>query len=158
MHIYHQDARIFLNKNKKKYDAVYIDAFTAHASIPYHLTTIEAIEKIYNSLNENGVVLLNIIGSLEGKNSRFLKAEHKTYASFFPQVFLFPVWGVDDENLVQNIILIALKSESENIFEKENLEFQGFLNNLWDKTITTKLPILTDDFAPVDYYALSLVL
>lgn len=150
--IYHEDGRLYLNRTKEKYDVIYGDAFGSHYSIPYQLTTKEAVEKKYDILNDNGVVVLNIISALEGKRSSFLQAEYVTYKSIFPQVYLFPVTAPDDGSQVQNIILVALKSDKSQTFSDTNIELNGFLTHLWEKPIETNFPILTDDFAPVDYY------
>jgi spermidine synthase len=53
LHIYHEDARVFLNKTKNKYDVIFGDAFSSHHSLPYQLTTKEAIQKNYDILNES---------------------------------------------------------------------------------------------------------
>jgi len=73
--IYHEDGRTFLNRTQNKYDVVYMDAYKSLITIPYQLTTKEAIQKIYNVLNNNGVVFANIISAIGGKNNLFLQAE-----------------------------------------------------------------------------------
>lgn len=150
--IYHEDGRVYLNRTKEKYDVIFGDAFSSRYSLPYQLTTKEAVLKKYEILNDNGVVILNIISSIEGDNGKFLRAEYVTYASLFPQVYLFPVKEAYNGKDVQNIILVALKSEKKPTFNSSNLELNGYLKNLWKKEIVMDIPILTDDFAPVDYY------
>jgi spermidine synthase len=63
--IYHEDGRIFLNRNKKKYDIIFGDAYSSWYSIPYHLTTLEAAQKHYDSLSESGVAIINLISAIE---------------------------------------------------------------------------------------------
>jgi spermidine synthase len=63
--IYHQDARVFLNNTEKKYDVIFGDAFSSIYSIPYQLTTKEAIQKQFNILNNNGLIILNTISSIK---------------------------------------------------------------------------------------------
>ena len=63
--------------HEKKYDAIMNDAFNVF-SPPASLVTLEAVKKIKDSLNTNGVYLTNIIGNKEGKNSRFLKVKVNT--------------------------------------------------------------------------------
>lgn len=150
--IYHEDARVFLNKNKKKYDVIFWDAFSSHHSLPYQLTTKEAIEKKYNSLTENWVVILNIISAIDWEKWNFLQAEYKTYKSIFPQVYLFPVSNIINGSEVQNIILVALKSKNKPNFHSKDKIINGYLTHLRKLPIEDNLPILTDDYAPVDYY------
>lgn len=150
--IYHEDGRVYLNTTQKKYDVIFGDAFNSRYSLPYQLTTKEAVQRKYNILNYNGVVIVNIISAIEGKKGKFLRAEYATYKSLFPKVYLFPVTNPNSGNAVQNIILIALKSEKNQVFEDDDQRLNEYLQHLWKKTVDTDIPILTDDFAPVDYY------
>jgi len=150
--IYHEDGRVFLNKTQEKYDVIFGDAFTSHYSLPYQLTTKEAVQKKYNILNDDGIVILNIISAIEGEKGKFLRAEYATYKSLFPQVYLFPVTYSLYGNMVQNIILVALKSEKDQTFHDSDPKLDEYLQHLWKKTVDADMPILTDDFAPVDYY------
>lgn len=150
--IYHEDGRVFLNQTQGKYDVIFGDAFNSLHSLPYQLTTKEAVQKKYNILNDDGVVILNIISAIEGEKGKFLRAEYATYKSLFPQVYLFPVAGSGYGNIVQNIILVALKSEKDQTFNDSDPKLNEYLQHLWKKTVDADIPILTDDFAPVAYY------
>jgi len=155
--VYNEDGRIFLNKNKKEYDCIFVDAYNSRFSIPYQLTTKETIEEIYNSLDVNGVVLANVISAIDGDNGRFLRAEIATYKTKFPQVYIFPITEPTNGSKVQNILLVALKSNVVPVFKNDNQELNKYLDNLWTKKIENDMPILTDDYAPVDYYTMSLL-
>ena len=147
---YHQDARVYLNSTEKKYDAILGDAFWSYYSIPYQLTTLEVAQKKYDLLNEDGVVLLNIIGSLSWKNAKFLEAEYLTYQTVFPEVFVLPVYSLDPQK-VQNIMLVALKNPqkiSENFSQAVHQEYLAKKRYL---EIPDETQILTDNYAPVDY-------
>ncbi|NTW60882.1 MAG: fused MFS/spermidine synthase [Nitrospirae bacterium] len=157
MRIYHEDGRAFINRTASKYDAIFNDAYSSLFSIPYQLTTIEAIRNMYSLLNDNGVVMVNIISSLEGQGSKFLRAEYKTFMNVFPQVYLFPVEISGNPNIVQNIMLVALKSGKQAVITSSNREYNDYLSHLWQQKVTADLPILTDDFAPVDYYIMGAI-
>ncbi len=150
--IYHEDGRVFLNKTQGKYDVIFGDAFSSRYSLPYQLTTKEAVQKKYNILNDDGIVILNIISAIEGEKGKFLRAEYATYKSLFPQVYLFPVRDSGASNIVQNIILVALKSEKDQTFNDSDPKLNEYLQHLWKKTVDADIPILTDNFAPVAYY------
>lgn len=154
LNIYHQDARVFLNRTGKVYDGVYIDAYGSGLSTPFHLTTIEAVKKIHDLLGEDGVVIVNIAASFEGERSKFLKAEIKTYETFFPQIYTFATSGAEDPYKYQNIILVALKSTEKPEFTSTNPLYSKLLDNLWEKPLTSELPVLTDNYAPVEHYSL----
>lgn len=157
LNIYHEDGRTFLNRNTKKYDVIFGDAFRSYYSIPYQLTTVEAVQKMHDSLNDDGVAFVNVISSLDGKTGKFLQAEYKTFKEVFPQVYIFPVKHPENPLAVQNIILVALKSEEKPEFASEDPELNTYLQNLYLGEIKTDLPILTDDFAPVDQYIMELL-
>ncbi len=152
LNIIHEDGRIYLNRNSKQYDVIYIDAFNSHSSVPFHLTTQEAVRSVYTSLSDNGVVLLNTITALNGEKGKFLEAEYKTYKSVFPQVYIIPVRSNTNEVTLQNVMIIALKSNQFPKWVNKNKELNDYLSKVWKKEPDTGLPILTDDFAPVDYY------
>jgi spermidine synthase len=154
--IYHEDARVFLNENKKKYDSIYIDAFNSNSSIPYQLTTKEAVESIYESLNDGGAVMVNIISALEGDKGRFLRAEYATYKAVFPQLYLFRVSGKNFYE-AQNWILAAVKSNQPVNLKSDNAVLHDFLDTIWREPVKEDLPILTDDYSPVDYYTLNML-
>ena len=150
--IYHEDGRTFLNKTDSKYDVIFNDMFKSFI-IPYQLTTKEVIQKMYTILNNQGVVLTNIsASSIENDRGKFLRAEYSTYKSVFPQVYLFPVDNHQNGTCVQNIILAALKSKRIPSFQSKNQELNGYLQHLWKKEIKKDVPILTDDYAPVEHY------
>lgn len=152
MRIFHEDARTFLNRNAQKYDAILGDAFKSNYALPFHLTTREAVQKQFDMLVEGGVVIVNLISAIEGKKGKFLRAEYATFASIFPQVYLFPVRFPEDAKKVQNIILVALKSDRIPSFTNENPQLKGILQHRWMHPIEADTPVITDDYAPVEYY------
>jgi len=150
--IYHQDARIYLNENKKKYDVIFGDAFNSASAIPFQLTTKEAVQKEYEALNGDGVIMVNILSAIEGEKGKFARAEYATYKAIFPQTFLFAVQDTSDADKTQNIMLVALKSEKIPKWESTDKETNKFLSQVWNKPIAGDVSALTDDFAPVEYY------
>ena len=168
MEVFHQDGRVFLDRTNEKYDAIFIDAFAS--SIPFHLTTEEFVAEVFNRLNEGGVVAMNIVASIEGDTGRFLRAEYATYKLFSDFVYVFPVQYPKDGDKIQNIVLVAVKcdvgtsnvprtssacpvaSVSAGWFGVVNDEFKKYLDNLWTGNIEADMPILTDNFAPIDQY------
>ncbi|MDP1814558.1 MAG: fused MFS/spermidine synthase [Leadbetterella sp.] len=151
--IYHEDGRVYLNKTQEKYDVIFGDAFGSRYSIPYQLTTKEAVRKNYDVLNDDGVVILNIISAIEGDGGQFLRAEYATYKSIFPQVYFFPVQKPGDGESHQNVILVALKKDGQHPFvDSGDRDIDAYLGHRWKKDIDMDMPVLTDDYAPVDYY------
>ncbi|MDA1060769.1 MAG: fused MFS/spermidine synthase [bacterium] len=157
LRVFHEDGRTFINTTKEKYDVIFGDAFKAYYSIPHQLTTIESVQKMYDALSENGIVLVNVISALEGEKSEFFRAEYHTFSAVFPQVLVFAVYYPDDGTLNQNLILAALKSEKTPSLESPDIELNQYLKQLWKKEIPLDMPILTDDFAPIDKYIMKLL-
>lgn len=149
--IIHEDARVFMNNNNIQYDAIFKDTFNSYHTIPFQLTTKEMIEREFSSLNENGLVIVNIVSVVSGENNKFLNLEYNTYKSIFPQVFLLKVVPDRANENSQNIILVALKNTKKPYFASENREFQELLNRKIEINFELKDEILTDDFAPVEY-------
>lgn len=151
LNITHGDARVFINKNEKKYDAILWDAFGSYFSLPYQLTTLETAQRKYESLNDNWVVILNLVSSISGEKAQFLEAEYKTYKEVFPEVFILPVRSTE-QSVVQNIMLIAAKNPETLNFKTDNLTYASYLSKKAYLDIPEDTPILTDDYAPVDSF------
>lgn len=144
--IYHQDGRTYLNACNKKYDAIFVDAFKG-LSVPFELTTIEAVNKMKNCLTEDGVVITNVLGSFTGKDSEFFLMEYETYKKVFPSVLVYQVAPSIAEDTKQNLILVGSKKEEVALEKIE--QYQNLLANQRDITNSTK-QYLTDDYAPVE--------
>ncbi len=147
---FHEDGRIFLNKNTNKYDAIFIDAFKSYMA-PFQLTTKEAVEKISSSLADDGVVLVNIVSAIEGEQGQFLRAEYATYKTAFPQVHIFRVI-FPFPNLTQNLMLVATKANTPINLNNDDKILAGYLEHYFDGEVETDLPVLVDDYAPVEKY------
>lgn len=141
-----QDGRSYLNYNQKKYDTIFIDAFKG-LNAPFELTTYEAMQKAYNSLNNNGIVITNIISSLEGDKTDFIEYEYSTYKAVFDDVKVFKVNPDRPNDEEQNLILVGIKG-SQNINTEKEKEYSGRLYNEI-KDFSSDKPIVTDDYAPI---------
>lgn len=145
LRIFHQDGRSYLNYSDEKYDTILIDAFKG-LNAPFELTTYEAMCKVKERLNDNGIVITNIISALEGKDSKFVKHEYATYKEVFDDVKLFYVQKIDEQDM-QNLILVGIKGKLET-----NIEKQEEYKNMLDLEITdfeSNESMVTDDFAPI---------
>ncbi len=152
LRIIEEDGRIFLNKNQTRYDTIFMDAFLSD-SVPYQLTTLEAVKRIHESLSENGAAFVNLISAIDGERGQFTQAQYATYKRVFPHVYLFPVYDERDLNRRQNIVLVALKQAEAPSFQSTNNDLQAMLNRRWNpENMMKPMPVLTDDFAPVEAY------
>lgn len=57
--VHHEDARVFLQKSKEKYDVIHVDLFAGNPYIPFHLATIEFFRLMYDRLADDGALVVN---------------------------------------------------------------------------------------------------
>lgn len=164
--VYVEDGRVFLNRSKDKYDIIIMDAYFAEA-IPFHLTTKEFMEIAKKHLQPGGVIICNVIGSVSGVRSRYPRSQYKTLKRVFGTVYFFPVpYEYEkpdnyDREISRNIILVATdgkKMSKTQIVEGAKKLQKGiipYLTSIASALITseitiTDVPLLLDDYAPVD--------
>ncbi len=151
----HEDARTLLNRTAGGYDTIYVDAYHNIFSVPYQLTTQEAVASMERALNQNGIVMANLISALKGPKSKFLASEMATYKSVFKNVHLFRASPERELDEPQNVILLASNGDNVNNFESEDETFNRYLSSIWKESLDEEAIILTDDFAPVDQFVLN---
>lgn len=158
-----EDGRVFLRRTRKEYDLIVMDAYVKSrygSFIPYHLVTKEFFQLTSAHLGTNGILAYNVIGSVRGYREDLLGAVYKTLQAVFPQVYLFPA---EDS---QNVVLIATKSpravdrtalhQRASKFRREGRRLiPTFATRVYafrnvPPFTTPRVPVLTDDFAPVD--------
>ncbi len=153
LNIIHQDGRVFLNQTgANKYDVVLMDAFGSLFSVPFQLTTVEAVRNISRVLKEDGVIIFNLGGAIKGDAARFLQAEFKTYKQIFPQVYLFKVNADYTDERLQNLIIVACKQKNAAALTSDAPQMSNLLQHFYNREINSEIEILTDDLAPVEYY------
>lgn len=155
-----EDGRTFLNGSTGTYNAILIDAFKSASSIPYQLTTYESMRNCYRLLDSDGVVAMNIVASADGPGSRFLWAEYVTLKQVFPQVEVFAVFDAGSPDEIQNVSVIASKSETVDLLETlKGISPDLTARRIDPATMSTSVAgarLITDDFAPVDQYLMDL--
>lgn len=160
MRIFHEDARVFLGRQARlreppQYDIIMGDTFTSSYTIPFHLGTVECAEKIKALLREQGVFICNILSGTTGDQAQVLQSIHGAFATVFPQTHIFSV-SQDTSADFQNILLLAVKSPRP-IPSAQNDDIQVMLNKEIPFSLPYPTPPLTDDFAPVERYAMPML-
>lgn len=152
-----EDGRTFLNDATGPYDVVLIDAFKSANSIPYQLTTYESMKRAYDVLDDDGVLAMNTIASASGAGSRFLWAEYVTLKELFPQVEVYAAYDLEDASAVQNIAIIASKSETVDLAKTvERVAPELAKQRIVKPQLPQGIGVITDDFAPVDQYLMGI--
>ena len=164
LRVHPQDGRLFLTRTAQRYDLILLDAYYTDA-IPFHLTTREFFATAERKLNQNGIVAVNVIGSVTGSGSKITRSIAKTLQQIFPQVYVFPTRGDVDLSLdtIQNVIIIATKDRQRVDINEIVKRAQKMNRDLFPDPITKirtsyydgklpddDVPVLTDDYAPTD--------
>ena len=150
------DGRDFINRNKVKYDIIFIDAYSAE-NIPFQLTTEEFYRRILASLTPGGMMTANIANL--GKPD-FIASELKTVQSVFPNLAVFVCPGLTNYILFapanrkfDSAVIKPKCAELEKISNPE-LDFKAMLDTRMKeediKEMISGSMILKDDFAPVE--------
>ncbi len=153
LNITHEDGRTFLRRTEPAmYDAILMDAFGSLFSVPYQLTTVEAVTEMRRTLRVDGIVIFNLGSSIEGPASRFLHAELATYRAVFPNVYLFKVNADYADERLQNLMIVATTSPATMDLSSADSEIASLLSHVYPAEPRTDAAIITDDQAPVEYY------
>lgn len=157
LQIFNDDARKHLSMFDKKYDLIILDAYATNY-VPYHLMTHEFFQMLEKRLEPNGVVVSNLLGSIEGNNSPLVRSVYKTMKETFPVAYVFPTEG--NPAYLQNIMIISsnqpyefdrllLLEMSKNSPADYLVDELSKQEHFYNKSVdTSDVPFLTDQFNP----------
>jgi len=150
------DARIFLMKRDQTYDVIFSDLYLSINTIPTHVLTQEFFTLNKSHLNEDGVLIANLIGSLSPVKKSLLLSSMATFSSVFPNAYFFAVLDSQSHQL-QNIIALGVNGQKKLSFPEKTED--PFLKKAFSHLIDTqslnlgKQLVLNDDYAPVEFYS-----
>lgn len=158
--IFTQDGRYFLSSSDKQYDYIILDVFNGDIT-PAHLLSKESLDLLRQRLTPQGVLAMNLIGSLYKEN--FMTASVvKTAEQVFDQVELYPAFKVQELNGLGNVIITAYQGVARDFQAVDNKIltihpfFEPFiranLGNRFEFPAGTPAMILTDNYNPIDFY------
>lgn len=153
MEIVHRDGRAYLQglAPRPQFDVVFLDAFH-DISVPAHLVTREFHAAVRARLRPRGFYALNVVDG--GESPRFLYSVVRTLGTVFPSV---TVWReADDAPGARNTYAIvaadmppaATRLDAVYGFERQWRAWDA--RDLARRIEAARVPVLTDDFAPVD--------
>ena len=162
LRVHVMDARLWLRRAPERYDMIILDAYLID-TIPFHLATREFYQECAAHLVPGGVVASNVIGAVQGPESRLFRAIYVTFRSVFPHVYVFPVGGGAPASL-RNIILVGnagqdltrseILARAEAATRSGRITVSGIVGDAGDllqtPVATGDVPLLTDDYAPTD--------
>jgi spermidine synthase len=151
LHITIDDGRHFLNRCRKQYDAVILDAFLGDSS-PSHLMTREAFAAIHHVLRPGGTLVINAFCTVEEGKDFFAASLNKTLKSVFAGVRLHASGGQTfivatdrpDPAFVHPPDLSAVNLQ---VFE----DVQAAYNEVVEP-IPGHGRVLTDNFNPIEFF------
>jgi len=155
LNIHNGDGRQFLRETDHTYDLIVLDAYKKD-KVPFQLTTVEFMRLTNDRLSEDGILFANIISAPNGPASKFYRAEYRTMQQVYPQVYGFPTATA---NVVQNVEVVATKNyeqiarselQSRNERRDIGIDLASEVENYERKNPGDDVPILRDDYAPVD--------
>jgi len=160
-----RDGRRFVRETTERYDLIFLDAYNSD-TIPFHLTTREFYRQLEAHLAPGGFVVSNIIGALRGPQSAFFRSMYRTLADTFPTVYVVPTYDGGGAFVVGEInILLFATRDSARLTRAEFMARVGrvggklvpasdlmeYASHLFELPIpVSHVPILTDDYAPVE--------
>jgi len=145
------DGRHFLNRCRKQYDVIVLDAFLGDSS-PSHLMTREAFASMRRVLRPGGTLVINAFCHLETGRDFFAASLNRTLKAVFTGVRMHS----DDD---QNYFVATDRPEPEFVRPPE-LDGMYPAVRHWAGVVFTRVVgtepehgrILTDDFNPAEFY------
>lgn len=156
------DARYFLSQGTQAYDYIILDAFNGDIT-PGHLISREALELIRTRLSPQGVLGLNLIGSLREQTFITASIIH-TLEQVFDQVHIVPVGADLSAEGVANLAVIAYQGERKTLLPI-NIQHEAIHPLAYPEIASsiqrefrfppgTPAMTLTDNYNPVDFHDL----
>lgn len=132
------DARTYVNQATKTYDVILVDVY-GDATIPFSLMTREYGEAVAARLKPNGLLVANIIGSLEGECSQVMYALSGAYRQELPYAYYAARPGARPSDRANYVT----------VYSRHPRQLQGY-----SILPTTKRPSYSDNYAPAErlYY------
>ena len=157
-----QDGRWGLAHSEKQYSLISIDAYRP-PYIPWHLTTQEFFQEIFNHLDSNGALVFNV-GRVP-EDEKLLSGLAATIQSVFPAVFVMDVPGTYNSIIYATVQPASWENLEENYFSLlENEDTHPLLIQSIKIALDNRrtLPagglVFTDDKAPIEQITNQMVL
>ncbi len=147
------DGRYFVNRAKRQYDAIILDAFLGDSS-PSHLMTREAFAEMRRALKPQGVLVINSFGDFSRGHDFFTASLAKTLRTVFASV------RIHNDGHDGNTLFVASPRASLDVihppdFEDVHANARSRVMAAFDglrETSPDSGRVLTDDYNPVEFY------
>ena len=154
------DARYFLLNSERKYDYILVDVFTGDVT-PGHILSLEAFTLLNEKLTAQGILALNLIGSL--KRETFMTASViRTLKKVFETVKVYPNASTESLEGILNLTVVAYNRPPMDINPEIAKGFRvhpavrplvsEFLGKEFVFAQNTPAIELSDDYNPIDFF------
>ena len=157
-----QDGRWALSKSRKTYDIISVDAYRP-PYIPWHLTTREFFQDVFDHLTDHGVLVINI--GHGPTDRRLVDALATTIRTIFPTIYISDVSGSYNSILFATKQPTSLDNFLQNYLALSNdPQPPQMLLDIMASTYAGLQPepamtvVFTDDLAPVEELTNSIIL
>jgi len=104
------DGRLYLRSSKDTYDLIFADMYSSLYSVPWHVSTREHYQLVYDRLADRGMYIGNYIAALDMAPPSLFGSHLRTLHDVFDDVYAFAVDSPESAD-PQNIILVATKGD-----------------------------------------------
>jgi spermidine synthase len=146
------DGRHFLNRCRKQYDTVILDAFLGDSS-PSHLLTREAFASIRRVLRPGGTLVINSFGDTNRFRDFFTASLNKTLQTTFQSVRAHTsgdggiFFAASDRPVLEFVHLPELTNVHPYVLRDTESTYTGIVD-----TLPEHGRVLTDDYNPAEFY------
>jgi hypothetical protein len=157
-----EDGRVGLERSERRYSLIAVDAYRP-PYIPWHLTTREFFQTVYDRLAEDGVMAINV-GRAPG-DRRLIDGLVGTLRTVFPSLYVMDLPGTF------NTLIYATRqpTQIENLYENylyliERGDVHPLLLHVIEQMVVYQQPVpdsqtvYTDDLAPIEWVTNDMVL
>jgi predicted membrane-bound spermidine synthase len=146
------DGRHFLNRCRKQYDVVVLDAFLGDSS-PSHLLTRQAFASIHRVLRPGGALVINSFGDLETRRDFFTASLNKTLKAVFRSVVAHTsgdggiFFVASDRPNLEFVHAPDLTNVHPEVLDETKATYAGIVEPAPEHG-----RVLTDDYNPAEFY------
>jgi spermidine synthase len=133
-HVVIEDARRFVRNSEKRYDLIFQDLYNYYIPAT-HLHTLESFQETKSILEDDGIFVLNTLGSVASEDSIVQRSIYTTLKQVFSNVYVLPL----DEKKSTNVVFFA---------SERRLDLPSY--ELGEGGI-----VLTDEYNPLEFWAIN---
>ena len=157
-----EDGRVGLERSQKKYSIIGVDAYRP-PYIPWHLTTQEFFQTVYEHLTEDGVMVINVGRSPADR--RLIEHLVGTIRSVFPSVYVMDIPDTFNSMIYATVQPTTIQNLYDNLLSLyTQKEINPILIHAIELMVTHQQPlpdsqvVYTDDWSPIEWITNGMVL